>query len=94
MTIREQIDKALDELGPEALNAILRYAEELKGKEVHQPAKEISHEEFERILKAAPIDDEPLTEDDIEAIERGRKAIKEGRIYSYEEGMKRLGLEP
>lgn len=39
-----------------------------------------SKEKLEEILANAPVDDEPLTEDELKAIEEGEKAIKEGRV--------------
>jgi len=43
-------------------------------------------------LLAAPEDEEPLTEEDIEAIAEGEKAIIEGRVKSLEQVEKELGL--
>ncbi|MGQ9555663.1 MAG: hypothetical protein ACUVWR_16305 [Anaerolineae bacterium] len=40
----------------------------------------------------APEDDEELTEEDIAAIEEGRRAIAEGRVVPHEEVRRRLGL--
>lgn len=37
------------------------------------------------MLDAAPIDDEPLTDDDRRQIEEGRKAYREGRVFTAEE---------
>lgn len=49
----------------------------------------------EAILEAfrnAPIDDEPVTEEDLKDIEEGRRAVAEGRVQSWEDVKKELGL--
>jgi len=38
----------------------------------------------------APVDDEPLTEEDIAAIEEGEEAIRKGDIVPHEEVRKEL----
>ncbi|HEY9765312.1 MAG TPA: hypothetical protein V6C82_03070 [Chroococcales cyanobacterium] len=40
-----------------------------------------------------PIDDEPLTEEDMAAIREGREAIKRGEVVSLEEIKKELGFD-
>lgn len=45
-----------------------------------------------QILENAPEDDEPLTEEEIEGIEEGKKAYREGRVKTWEEVEEELGL--
>jgi len=45
-----------------------------------------------RILENAPEDDEPLTEEEIEGIEAGKKDIREGRVTSLEQVEEELGI--
>ena len=40
----------------------------------------------------APLDDEPLTEEDIKAIEEGKEDIKAGRVHTLEQVKTELGL--
>lgn len=47
---------------------------------------------FLQALRDAPVDDEAVTEEDLRDIERGRKAIAEGRVKSWEEVKRELGL--
>jgi predicted transcriptional regulator len=44
-------------------------------------------------LTKSKIDEEPLSKETVEAIERGLKDIKEGRFYSTEEVKKRLNIK-
>lgn len=43
-------------------------------------------------LLNAPEDDEPLTQEDIEAIERAQQDVREGRTVTTEELIRNLGL--
>lgn len=45
-----------------------------------------------RAALRAPVDDEPLTPGDIEAIVRARKDIEAGRVFSHEEILRELGI--
>lgn len=45
-----------------------------------------------RALAAAPLDDEPVTQEDIDAEAEADRAIAEGRLYTTEEVMRDLGL--
>jgi hypothetical protein len=42
-------------------------------------------------LLNAPEDDEPLTQEDIAAMERAQKDVREGRVVSTEELIRNLG---
>lgn len=48
--------------------------------------------ELEESLKNAPIDDEELTQEEIESIKRGEEDIKAGRVIDAEKVWKKLGL--
>ncbi|HWF08591.1 MAG TPA: hypothetical protein VG297_09000 [Bryobacteraceae bacterium] len=41
---------------------------------------------------SAPLDDEPLTPEDIEAIARARKDLAAGRVVSHEEILREFGM--
>lgn len=43
-------------------------------------------------LREMPMDDEPLTDEDLNAIKEGREDIKAGRIQTLSEVMQELGL--
>lgn len=49
-------------------------------------------EEFISILENAPLDDEPLTEEEILAIEEGEKALSEGKVHDWEDVKRELGI--
>ena len=48
--------------------------------------------EFKEFLDNCPIDDEPLTDEDLEAIKEAEADIAAGRVYSFEDVKKELGL--
>ncbi len=43
-------------------------------------------------LDNAPLDDEPITQEDIDAQAEARADIAAGRVYSHEDVVRRLGL--
>ncbi len=47
---------------------------------------------FLAMLAAAPIDDEPLTQEDIEVIQQGKDSIARGEGISLEDLKKELGI--
>jgi hypothetical protein len=53
--------------------------------------EQVERDPLARRLDAAPLDDEPLTADDLEAIEEARKDIAAGRSVSLEELRRELG---
>jgi hypothetical protein len=53
--------------------------------------EQVERDPLGRRLDAAPLDDEPLTADDLEAIEEARKDIAAGRCVSLEELRRELG---
>jgi predicted transcriptional regulator len=62
----------------------------LDGVKLHP--RETYNEVIERLLECA-VDDEPLTEETICAIEEGLEDIRKGRTIPMEEVMKELGIE-
>lgn len=52
----------------------------------------LAEEAFLEALRNAPEDDEPLTEDDLKAIEEAEEDIRQGRVTPWEEVKKELGL--
>ena len=43
--------------------------------------------------RRAPLDDEPITEEDQAAIDESHEDVKHGRVISHEELMRELGLK-
>ena len=64
--------------------------EEVEDEEDMAKAKPISNEEFRRILDEAPLDDEPLSQAELEALRRWEQGPR--RTISHDELMKKLGL--
>lgn len=81
---KEELYRLIDALPEKEIAAAKRFLEFL----VIQPDEE-SWDEF---LKNPPIDDEPLTEDDLRDIEEGEKAIAEGKVKSWEQVKREYGL--
>ncbi len=52
----------------------------------------LADEAFLEALRNAPEDDEPLTEEDLKAIEEAEEDIRLGRVTPWEEVKKELGL--
>ncbi len=46
-----------------------------------------------RAAMSAPLDDEPVTAGDAEAIARARKDIQAGRVVSHDEMLREFGLQ-
>ncbi len=79
---RTALRKLIDQLPESELVAAHRYLCYLRDK-------------GDTVLQAflnAPLDDEPLTEEDIKAIEDGKEDIKAGRVYTLEQVKTELGL--
>ena len=75
MTTRQDLHQLVDELPESAVAEAARLLTALRADE-------------DPLLKAfmeAPIDDEPLTEEEIAAIEEGREDVRAGRVLSHEE---------
>ena len=67
--------------GPD-LHAVERYLEYVA----------VSGDPVLHALLNAPEDDEPLTEEDLEALEEGRRALEAGDVVSHEELKQELGI--
>ncbi|MFN0093713.1 MAG: hypothetical protein ACKVVT_02915 [Dehalococcoidia bacterium] len=73
MTTREAVHALLDRVDDEDLVA---------AEEALRPLVPLTPDELHAILDAAPLEDEPLSEDEIAAIERGIADIAAGRVQS------------
>lgn len=80
MEVRQALHTLVDELPEPELPAAKRFLEYLR----HQAA-----DTLRRVLDAAPLDDEPVTEDDLRAIREGFEEQVRGETVSHEE-VKRL----
>ena len=79
MENRQTLHTLVDELPEPELPAARRYLEYLR--QTADPLR--------RALETAPVDDEPLTDDDRAAIREGRKEYAQGESVSHDE-IKRL----
>ena len=71
----------IDELPEQDLSAVEQLLTE----------RHLDDDTFRRMLAEAPEDDEPLTAEDIAAIEEGLRDVEAGRLISDEELWRRLG---
>lgn len=81
---KEELYRLVDALPEQEMPTAKRFLEFLLVK----PDKE----SWEEILKNPPIDDEPLTEDDLKAIAEAEKDIAEGRVKPWEQVKRELNL--
>lgn len=72
---RQTLHTLVDELPEPELRPARRYLEYLR--QAADPLR--------RALEAAPVDDEPLTEDDLTAIREGREERAKGETVSHDE---------
>ena len=79
---KQELKDLIDGLPDVELHAAKRYIQYLRD----------SHAPLLKSLMEAPWDDEPLTEEDIKAIEESRKDIAAGRVVSQEELKRELGI--
>ncbi len=82
-TSRDKLNQIFEKLSEVELAEIIDFAEFINNKR---------QRELEESLKNAPIDDEPLTEEEIQAIKEGEEDLKAGRMSSAEEVWKELDL--
>lgn len=80
MTTREKIHQLVDQLSEQDLRPILMLAEDLQA----------GRDPVLRSMDEAPEDDEPLTPEDIAAIEEGKRDVAEGRVFTTEEVCREL----
>lgn len=80
--VKERLHKLIDRIPEGEVHAAERFLEYLSS--VDDPVM--------RALMSAPEDDEPLTDEDREALEEGRRALAEGDVVSDEELRAELGI--
>lgn len=81
MTDRERLHELVEHLPEPEVHAALRFVEYLR------------HSEDDPVLAAlrdAPPDDEPLTEEDVVALEEAYEDLAQGRVVSHAEARRRL----
>lgn len=81
MTEKERLHSLVEDLPEPEVHAALRFVEYLR-REACDPVA--------RALREAPIDDEPLTADDLAALEAGRRDLQEGHVVSHDEARREL----
>lgn len=80
--IKKEIHQLVDKLPESDLHAAKRFLQYLTSLKEEDPVL--------KALKNAPWDDEPLTEEDIKALEEAHEDVKAGRIVSHEEAKRIL----
>jgi hypothetical protein len=85
MTDRKRLLALVEALPEPEIHAALRFVEYLR-QEVPDPVA--------RALDEAPIDDEPLTAEDLAALAEAEDDRREGRVVSHEEARLQLLREP
>jgi len=68
-------------------NATKRHLEEIR---VERAQKERESDPVLVALREAPLDDEPLTDEDLAALEEARKDVAQGRLISHDEVRRRF----
>jgi hypothetical protein len=81
---KKELFLLLNKLPHTEISAVKRYLQYIIDK--------AQEERMLKILEKAPIDDEPLTEEEIKAIEESREDIKAGRVKSFSKVIKELKL--
>jgi hypothetical protein len=84
LTTREKLHELIDALPEQELSAVERYLESLES------ARRTS--DLERALAHAPVDDEPETPEESDAVRKGREEMANGDAVPWEEVKRRLGL--
>ena len=77
---RETLHDLIDRISEEELPAARRFLEYLATSPAYRAAL------------SAPLDDEPVTASDAEAIARAREEIREGKVASHVEILREFGL--
>ena len=81
MTERERLRALVDNLPEEEVRAVLRFAEYLRNPEEDPVIK---------ALREAPPDDEPITPEDLAALEEAEEDARQGRLVPHEEIRRRV----
>jgi hypothetical protein len=76
MTDRERLHVLVEDLPEDEVHAALRFLEYLHHAE---------DDPFLRALRNAPPDDEPLTDEDVAALDEAWEDVRQGRLVSHEE---------
>ena len=89
---REALHVLIEKLSPAEVRAVLSFADWLHRrlapellKEVEQARQQLDADPVLRALVTAPLDDEPLTGEDIAAIEEGREAYRHGEYVTLDD---------
>jgi hypothetical protein len=85
MTTREQLRVLVDTLPESEVYAALRYLAYLS----RQAEDPVAH-----ALRNAPLDDEPLTAEDLASVEEAEADLRAGRTLSHEDFVRQLQGEP
>lgn len=85
MTDRERLHSLVDDLPEPEAHAALRFVEYLR---------QGSSDPVARALQEAPTDDEPLTAEDLAALEEAERDRQEGNVASHDEARLQLLREP
>ena len=69
-----------------------RLVDDLPDSQIEKAARQLKdlNDPLSRLLEEAEEDDEPLTEEDLKAIEEAHEDIRQGRVVSHEEARRRL----
>jgi predicted transcriptional regulator len=84
MIARDELHELIDRLPESELTSARSYLRYLAA---------VGSDPALQALMNASMDDEPLTDEDLEAIEEGRRDLAEGRVVSQKEARRRL-LDP
>ena len=80
---REELHRLIDEIPESDLPAIHNYLRSVRDESADPVRYALDH---------APLDDEPETEEERQAVEKGKADLKAGRVYTMEEAKRELGL--
>lgn len=82
MTTKDRLHALVDQLPESEQHVAERFLEYLRA----------SSSPLARALRNAPLDDEPLSEDERKALDEAWEDIRAGRIVSHQEMRRQLGL--
>lgn len=85
MTEKERLHSLVDDLPEPEVHAALRFVEYLR-RETSDPVL--------RALREAPLDDEPVTAEDMEELEAAERDWAQDRVVSHSEARRQLLREP
>lgn len=85
MTAKEELYQLIEKLPESELATARRFLEYLCT---------VSQDPVARALQQAPIDDEPVTPEEAEAIREALREVERGETIPHEEVLRRLGHEP